>query len=254
MSTLHQFSPARHSEGIPLVLQVSPLDAESTKQDKFYYDPFADLKFSNFVTARAFFIRHGHVVVFHECPNTMAYQEMFPMATIGYILALPPGLIAKGHEFFASQCGILRASAWAPPLLSGLPSSFWIVMWRRDLQALMAVPLLSRQPLSVCLHDRAFFVLLWYCVGGSATRLQSLLPLNATAFLPSSVRHLGALLDYHGGSQSRYEGYFSRYGWSGFPSSLRSGYYSGGHPFQRHGGSYGLAVPLFAFPSNFSPT
>ena len=38
-----------------------------------------------------------------------------------------------------------------------------------------------------------FFVCLWYWMGGSATRLRSLLRLNATAFLPSGIRRLSAL-------------------------------------------------------------
>ena len=45
----------------------------------------------------------------------MAFQAMFPMATIGYILALPPGLIAKGHKILASQRDFHCASARAPP-------------------------------------------------------------------------------------------------------------------------------------------
>ena len=96
------FLPPRR-ENVPLVLQVSPLDAESSGADEFFYDPFADLETGDFAAARAFFARHGHVVVFHECPDTMAFQAMFPMATIGYVSALPTGLIAKGHKILASQ-------------------------------------------------------------------------------------------------------------------------------------------------------
>jgi hypothetical protein len=61
---------------------VSLLDAESFGAVEFFYDPFANLEIGNFAAARAFFVCHGHAVVFHECPNTMAFQVMFPMATI----------------------------------------------------------------------------------------------------------------------------------------------------------------------------
>ena len=104
----------RH-ENIPLVLQVSPLDVKSSGPDEFFYDPFADLEIGNFAVAWAFFIRHGLVVLFHECPNTMAFQVIFPMATIGYISTLPSGLIAKGHVVLASQRDFHCALAWASP-------------------------------------------------------------------------------------------------------------------------------------------
>ena len=49
----------------------------------------------------------------------MAFQAMFPMATIGYISALPPGLIAEGHEILVS-----RVPARLPSRLgSGFPPS-----------------------------------------------------------------------------------------------------------------------------------
>ena len=63
---------------VPYVLQVSPIDAELTEQDEFYYDPFADLDSSDFAVARAFFLHNGHVVVFHNCPAVIAFQELFP--------------------------------------------------------------------------------------------------------------------------------------------------------------------------------
>ena len=85
----HTAAP-RHSPpaGTPLILQVSPLDPESREQDEFYYDPFADLELGDFTAARAFFVSHGHVVVFHDCPNPPAFQELFPQATIRYLSSL----------------------------------------------------------------------------------------------------------------------------------------------------------------------
>ena len=57
--------PPLHRENVPLILQVSPIDAESSGLDEFFYDPFADLEIGDFAAAWAFFIRHGHVIVFH---------------------------------------------------------------------------------------------------------------------------------------------------------------------------------------------
>ena len=111
------FPPPR-CENVPLVLQVSPLDAESSGVDEFFFDPFANLEIGNFAAAQAFFVHHGHVVLFHECPETIAFQEMFPSATIGYVLALPQGLLAEGHEILVSQRAFHRASARtsSPPI------------------------------------------------------------------------------------------------------------------------------------------
>ena len=106
---------------VPYVLQVSPIDAELLGQDEFYYDPFADLEFSDFAVARAFFIHHGHVVVFHDCPDAIAFQELFPRASIPYIMSLPDTLIAEGHQILAHQRTLLglssSPSAIAPPRL-----------------------------------------------------------------------------------------------------------------------------------------
>jgi hypothetical protein len=65
----------------PLVLQVSPLPGASDP-DEFFYDPFINIESSDFAAARAFFIHNGHTVVYHECPYTIAFQELFPLATI----------------------------------------------------------------------------------------------------------------------------------------------------------------------------
>ena len=108
------FLPPRR-KNVPLVLQVSPLDTESSGADKFFFDPFADVQIGNFAAARAFFVHHGHVVVFHECPDPIAFQEMFPSATIGYVLVLQKGLRAEGHKILASQHAFHRASARTSP-------------------------------------------------------------------------------------------------------------------------------------------
>ena len=104
---------------VPYVLQVSPIDAESSEQDEFYYDPFADLDSSNFAAARAFFLHNGHVIIFHNCPDAIAFQELFPQAFIAYISSLPDTLIAEGHRILAHQSTLLqsshRPSAISPP-------------------------------------------------------------------------------------------------------------------------------------------
>ena len=112
----------RHSPpaGTPLILQVSPLDPESREQDEFYYDPFADLELGDFAAARAFFVSHGHAVVFHDCPDPQAFQDLFPQATIEYLSSLPDGLLDEGHKILDSQHEayqqqVVRPSAITPP-------------------------------------------------------------------------------------------------------------------------------------------
>jgi len=99
-------------QGVPLVLQVSPLDPGL---DEFFYDPYADLEYGDFAAARAVFIHHGHVVVFHDCPDVIAFQEIFPQVNIQYISSLPPGLLEEGYELLNSQRGLLRSAMGASP-------------------------------------------------------------------------------------------------------------------------------------------
>jgi len=94
---------------IPLVLQVSPLD-NSPGPDEFFYDPFARVDSGDFAAARAFFINNGHVVVFHDFPDAMSFQALYPSATIGYITLLPAGLLAEGHRILAAQQDLLSPS------------------------------------------------------------------------------------------------------------------------------------------------
>ncbi len=98
----------------PLVLQVSPLPGASNP-DKFVYDPFANVKSGDFAAARAFFIHHNHTVVYHNCPDAIAFQELFPLATIGYLFSLPKGLIAKGHSLLDNQRALLCTSQHGVP-------------------------------------------------------------------------------------------------------------------------------------------
>ena len=88
--------------GAPLVLQVSPLPG-SPYSNEFFYDPFADVERGNFAAARAFFIHHGHTVVYHQCPDTAAFQALYPTAVIAYLSSRPKGLIAEGHNLLPTQ-------------------------------------------------------------------------------------------------------------------------------------------------------
>jgi hypothetical protein len=95
--------PRRGSpNGAPLVLQVSPLPG-SPYSDEFFYNPFADVERGNFAAARAFFIHHGHTVVYHKCPNTAAFQALYPTTVIAYLSSLPKGLIAEGHDLLPTR-------------------------------------------------------------------------------------------------------------------------------------------------------
>ncbi len=87
----------------PMILQASPLPGTSNPEE-FFYDPFANIEGGDFAVARAFFIRNGHTVIYHECPDTAAFQEIFPLASFCYLLSLPGGLIAKGFALLEAQC------------------------------------------------------------------------------------------------------------------------------------------------------
>jgi hypothetical protein len=65
----------------PLVLQVSPLPGASNP-DEFFYNPFANIESGDFAAACVFFIHNGHTVVYHKCLDAIAFQELFPLATI----------------------------------------------------------------------------------------------------------------------------------------------------------------------------
>ena len=105
-------SPAQRSlqGGTPLVLQVSLLKADSNQKYEFFYNPFANIDSIYFIVECAFFICHDHIVVFHKCPDPVAFKDLFPLATIGYLLALPSGLIDEGHDIVQSQYEVLYAS------------------------------------------------------------------------------------------------------------------------------------------------
>ncbi len=116
--------PARRTSrcGTPLVLQVSPLPG-SPGVDKFYYDAFGDVESGDFSAARAFFIHQGHTVVFHDCPNAMAFQALYPLASIRYISSLPDVLINEGHLILQAQLRLRpQEAARAPPPAIPSPS------------------------------------------------------------------------------------------------------------------------------------
>ncbi len=108
--------------GTPLVLQVSPLPG-SPGIDEFYYDAFGDVESGDFAAARAFFIHQGHTVVFHDCPDAMAFQALYPLALIGYISSLPDFLINEGHLILQIQLRLRpQEAARTPPPAIPYPS------------------------------------------------------------------------------------------------------------------------------------
>jgi hypothetical protein len=95
-------APFISSQGIPLVLQISSFPG-SSYPDKIFYDPYTSLESRNFAAAPTFFIHHGHVVVYHDCPNAIAFQDLYPSAIIGYISLIPKSLLAEGRCILKSQ-------------------------------------------------------------------------------------------------------------------------------------------------------
>jgi hypothetical protein len=99
--------------GIPLILQVSFLD-EGSDPDEFFYDPFADVESGDFTATHVFVIHQTHTVVFHDCLNAMAFQNLYPSNTIAYISLLPKGLIAEGHSLLKAQRAALLCPSPCP--------------------------------------------------------------------------------------------------------------------------------------------
>jgi hypothetical protein len=70
---LAAIAPPNHCD---LVLQISSLPG-SSDPDKFFYNTYAKLESGNFAVACEFFIYH------HNCPNDIAFQDLYPSANIG---------------------------------------------------------------------------------------------------------------------------------------------------------------------------
>jgi hypothetical protein len=106
--------PAPH--GVPMVLQISLLQ-ETSDPEEYFYVPFANLKAGDSTAVQTFFIHHGHTIVYHKCPDTAAFQELFPPAPLRYFSPLSEGLIFEGYSFLETQCAAQRTSqeAAAPP-------------------------------------------------------------------------------------------------------------------------------------------
>jgi hypothetical protein len=104
-------APSVSSQGVPLVLQISSLP-RSSDSDKIFYNPYASLESGNFAAARVFFIHHGHIIVYHDCLDAMAFQDLYPSANIGYISSISKGLLAEGrHILDFQQLALLCTSA-----------------------------------------------------------------------------------------------------------------------------------------------
>ena len=217
-------------EGVALVLQVSPLDPSSSPgQDEFFYDPFADVESGDFAAARAFFVHHGHAVIFHECPDAIAFQNIFPQAVIQYISSLPRELIGEGYELLDTQhAALLRSSQEGGRPLPVTPPRSIVDQYLAN-RARMAG---GTPPGSST-------------TSGSSTTLRSSVASNSRSTAARSSSHRpdpdgddAPTVVYYGGSRSSFGSSSSRHG--GFDN--RFGY--------RHGGSFhGNQFPVYGGPS-----
>jgi len=249
---------------VPYVLQVSPIDTESSEQDEFYYDPFADLDSSNFAAARSFFLHNGHIIIFHDCPDAIAFHELFPRASIAYISSLPDALITEGHRILAHQRTLLqsscRPSAISPPRLivdryvaagfagsrGGVPSPSTTTVSSSSESGLLRSPSASiggeLGPSSISNG------------GGRASSVPAPPPTVRVLDRGHRPDPEGDVLIFHnhyGGSRSSYGGPPPRYGGLGFPpSGSRSADY-GVYPFHRQRGHPGMPVPPIIYPQGF---
>ena len=268
---------------VPYVLQVSPIDAESSVHDEFYYDPFADLEFSDFAAARAFFVHHGHVVVFHDCPDAPAFQELFPQAAIKYITSLPDALIAEGHRILAHQRTLLglssRPAVFTPPrsivdryVEAGFMSSRVGAPSRGRAPSPSPTTVSSSSGSSAGPRSSSSSGVLRSASVSQPGGLRSPADSSEGAH-PSTVvgpppfaRGLARGLrpdpegdefifphQYHGGSRSGYGGPHCRYGGQGYPPSRSRSTGYGVYPFHRHGGLHGMVVPPVVYPQGFLP-
>ena len=252
----------RHAHGtVPYVLQVSPIDTVSLDQDEFYYDPFADLESSDFAAARAFFLHHGHVVVFHDCPDAIAFQELFPRASIAYVSLLPDALISEGHRILAHQRALLQSSrqpsAISPPRSivdryvvdgfagsrGGAPSPSTTTVSSSSESGLLQSPSMTiGGELRSSSISRG---------GECAPSVPAPPPTDQVLDRSHRPDLEGDVLishNHYGGSRSSYGGPPPRYGGLGFPTSgSRSTGYSV-YPFHRQGGHPDVPVPPIIYP------
>jgi hypothetical protein len=237
--------PAR----VPYVLKVSPIDAESSGEDKFYYDPFADLESSDFAAARAFFLHHGHVVIFHDCPDAIAFQQLFPQAEIRYISSLPAALIAEGHQFLATQRTLIQAAA--RPSAITPPRS---IVTRYVAAGFRGSGGSALSPSTTTVSSSSGSGLLRSASvssgGERGSAITNVPPPRRVALRDGQRPDPEGDNFFHvpyGVSRFGYGGPFPRYGGSPYLSSSRSSLYYGTHP--RHGGPPVRAVPPYVFPT-----
>jgi hypothetical protein len=247
---------------VPLILQVSPLDG-SSDLDKFFYNPFANIKSSNFAMARAFFIHHGHVVVFHKCPYASAFQGLFPLANIRYISALPHGLLAKGHDLLETQHEILCASnrtALLPPVTP--PWSILDCYVAAGFAGSCGAPSASHTTASSFTSTPGSGLLHSPSVSARGDESSTVVALpqrhghhpvghhQSSPWRPDQDGYNHSSLGYYGGVCLAHGVSFHCYGGSGLPSrsSVRS---YGARPSHRHGGQYG--GPPSIHPRDVSP-
>jgi hypothetical protein len=230
--------------------------------DKFFYDPFANVESSDFAAARAFFIHNGHTIVYHECPDAIAFKNY----SLWLLFDTSPCFSrVSSLKATASLMNNMRFSAslntrmlLLPPHPSHLLDPSLIIMWLQGLQDHRAAPLLH-QPPSVTLPTnmaRTIYGLPLQLHTGLATPHPQFLyctpPFGDTPVSPHNPRYPdGYLTDQaspipcNGGNNWSYAGQWA------------DPY--GGHPFSWYGGRYKrrsqvpCKVPYYIFQQGYPP-
>jgi hypothetical protein len=113
--------PISPPAGAPLILQVFPPPGSSDPEE-FFYDPFANNVAGDFAAACVFFVKNGHNVVVHGCPDLDLFQQLFPGATLQYLSLVPPSILSRGHAIL--QAAVDTASHAVSATVVAVPQSF----------------------------------------------------------------------------------------------------------------------------------
>ncbi len=110
--------PVGPPAGAPLVLQVFPPPGSSDPEE-FLYNPFANNVAGDFAAACVFFVKNGHNVVAHGCPDPDSFQQLFPGTTLRYFSLVPPSILSRGHAIL--QAAVDVASNPASAMVVAVP-------------------------------------------------------------------------------------------------------------------------------------
>ena len=98
--------------GAPLVLHVFPPPGFSNPED-FFYDPFLNNVEGDFAAACVFFIKHGHTVVVHNCPDPALFQWLFLGTTLQYLSSVPMSILSRRHALLQAAVNVTSHAASA---------------------------------------------------------------------------------------------------------------------------------------------